>query len=177
MPFTSLENIVKQGFTGCVKVSDLQTIKGAYEQIPDEAGVYFILRLAQSEAEFLILNPSRIYGKHKEKPHLHSFPVQILQKKFEKVKTSVVVYIGKAGGKESGATLRSRLKEYMDAGLTTKGSNSHSGGRAIWQLKDSADLLICWKASHKDDAEDLERTLLKQFKSLYGSLPLANRRM
>jgi hypothetical protein len=176
MFFSNIEEVQNQGFTGFITITDLQTGQDAYEQIPKEAGVYLILRLAQTEPEFLSVNLSRMHNKHKNKPDLHSYPVQALRDKYAKVKGSIVVYIGKAGGKKSDATIYSRLKAYMQAGLITVGSSSHSGGRGIWQLKDSSNLLVCWKVTHKDEAEELEKNLLKQFIGFYASLPLANRR-
>lgn len=42
------------------------------------------------------------------------------------------------------------------------------------QLADSADLLVCWKATGDEDAIDIEHQIIAEFKTIYGSFPLAN---
>ena len=68
------------------------------------------------------------------------------------VKNTCVVYIGKAG-----TTLRKRLNQYLKFG---NGQNiGHWGGRYIWQIKNSGNLLLCWKPTPDEDpGSDRNRT-------------------
>ena len=90
------------------------------------------------------------------------------------VKDTCVVYIGKAGGGTSRATLRKRIGQYIRFGSGEP--VGHWGGRYIWQLEDADDLLFCWRAAKEsEDAKDLESKLIADFKSQYGGArPLAN---
>ena len=81
------------------------------------------------------------------------------------------IYIGKAGGPNSNATLRKRLKQYIRFGSGE--AVGHGGGRYIWQLEDADQLLFCWKACA--DAEELEKALIATFKKCHdGKRPFAN---
>ena len=85
---------------------------------------------------------------------------------------SLVVYIGQAGGGASNATLNSRLKQYFRFG---QGKNAaHYGGRYIWQLENSEDLIVCWKPLPNDDSRTMERQLIKSFKNEFSKRPFAN---
>ena len=52
---------------------------------------------------------------------------------------------------------------------------SHYGGRYIWQIKDSDNLLVFWKKS--DNPERDESNMLRDFKTEYKELPFANLKM
>jgi hypothetical protein len=74
------------------------------------------------------------------------------------VENSFVVYVGQAGGNDSAATLRKRLKQYLDFG---KGKPvGHYGGRLIWQIQHHPEILIAWKVLTKDDPKIIERKLI-----------------
>lgn len=79
-----------------------------------------------------------------------------------------VVYIGKAEVADR------RLKQFADFGAGRP--VGHWGGRLIWQLADSADLLVAWHAiSWEESPRSYEKRLLAHFASLHnGSLPYAN---
>ena len=78
-----------------------------------------------------------------------------------------VLYIGKSNA------LRRRLKEYASFGAGSP--IGHWGGRYIWQLSDSDELLVAWKACGEDETPDyLEAQLLGRFKRIHGRLPFAN---
>ena len=77
------------------------------------------------------------------------------------VRDTVVVYIGKAGGTDHSATLNKRLRMYLRFGQGAP--VGHYGGRLIWQIKNSGDLLICWKTQITEEPRNVEAKLLSEF--------------
>lgn len=85
-----------------------------------------------------------------------------------------VVYFGKAGMRSSGGALWSRLNEFRKFG---SGKNiGHQGGRYIWQLADSDDLLVAWKTTNDSNPAAIESALIAEFKAQTGQWPFANLR-
>jgi hypothetical protein len=82
-----------------------------------------------------------------------------------------IVYIGKAGAPGSRVTLRSRLVQYMRFG--SGDPVAHWGGRAIWQLEDAPELLVCWRP--EGQPRQVEKELLAEFRQRFGRLPFGNR--
>ena len=83
-----------------------------------------------------------------------------------------IVYIGKAGGMTSKVTLQSRLIQYLKFGM---GKNiGHWGGRYIWQLANTDELVICWKPTDEEPRK-VETEMIAQFKAEHqGQRPFAN---
>jgi hypothetical protein len=79
-----------------------------------------------------------------------------------------VVYIGKAD------VASRRLTQFARFGAGDK--MGHWGGRYIWQLADSADLLVTWHEIAWDElAREYEKRLLARFAELNsGARPFAN---
>ncbi|WP_067867601.1 hypothetical protein [Nocardia vermiculata] len=51
----------------------------------------------------------------------------------------------------------------------------HTGGRYIWQLADSPELLVAWR--EESDASMLEQSMIQSFKAMHGGRrPFANLR-
>ena len=52
---------------------------------------------------------------------------------------------------------------------------AHHGGRYIWQIKDSEELVVCWKSlENGKNPRQLEAEMIHEFKKKYGKLPFAN---
>ena len=162
MNFKELEQIRKAGLTGFKTMRELFADNSA---IPKMKGVYLVINPTRKE-EFLSTGTGG-YFKGKD-PN-----VSLDKLKSNWVDDTLVVYIGKAGSETGRATLNSRLKQYFSFG---QGNNvGHKGGRFIWQLKNSADLVVCWKPLPNDDPRTIERELIESFKQQNnGRRPFAN---
>jgi hypothetical protein len=81
-----------------------------------------------------------------------------------------IVYIGKANHGQ----LRNRLRAYCSFGEGGKGR--HYGGRLIWQMDGSADLLVAWRVVSDVSINpfDVEQAMLRRYRGVYGRLPFAN---
>jgi len=161
MNFNNIDEIKKAGFIGFKKMSELFIDSSS---IPRTKGVYLVLNPGFRKAEYLQVGT----GGHFKGRNPN---VSLIELKTNWV-DSLVVYIGKAGSETSSATLHSRLKQYFGFG---QGKNiGHWGGRLIWQLKNSADLIVCWKPLPNDDPRTLENQLIKKFVIEFSKRPFAN---
>lgn len=158
MTFNDMNKIKKAGFSGFKTIKDLFMDNSS---IPAIKGVYFVLYLAKKEPEFLEVGSGPDLYKKKVDPN-----VSIEKLKSNWVEDTIVIYIGKAGGRnqkgiEGEATLRSRLKTLLCFG---QGNDvRHYGGRYIWQLKNSRDLVVCWKPTPGQEPREIETGLIKEF--------------
>ena len=162
MYFNNSDDIKKAGFTGFKKMSELFIDSSS---IPKIKGVYLVLNPNFKKAEYLQIGTGGHFkGKNPN--------VTLDELKSNWVDNSLIVYIGKAGSETSNATLHSRLKQYFGFG---QGKNiGHWGGRLIWQLKNSADLIVCWKSLPNDDPRTFENQLIRKFVSEFSKRPFAN---
>jgi hypothetical protein len=159
----SKESLVDFGFKGFVDIAKLKTT--SCNTIPQEKGVYVILRESTGKPVFL---KESIGGHFKEQ----NPTVSEEELKNNWVENTIVVYIGKAGGTNSNATLFSRLRQYIHFGQGKP--VGHWGGRYIWQLKDSDNLIIAWKPLNKEEPEEVETQLMQEFRNIYRKRPFAN---
>ena len=162
LKFETLKDLKSAGFGGFVKVGELKKDLSA---VPPVMGVYMILRDSSQKPEFLVKGSG---GFFKDKDP--NVSVAELERKW--VDGTCVIYIGKAGGSRSGATLRKRLSQYMSFGSGK--AVGHYGGRLIWQLKDHDDLIVCWKTLSDKEPEEYESFLINSFRDIYGDRPFAN---
>ncbi len=155
MNFNNIEEIKKAGFIGFKKMSELFLDSS---MLPDTNGVYLVLNVDCKPGEFLSVGS----GGHFKGIDPN---ISLSELKSNWVENTKVVYIGKA------TSLKSRLQQYFGFG---QGKNiGHYGGRLIWQIKYSKDLVVCWKSLITDPRE-YEADLIQQFVSIYGCRPFAN---
>ena len=158
MKFNTIDDLKAAGFEGFIPVVQLQANSTA---IPRTAGVYMVVYTEGNMPEFLSRGTGGFFkGKDPN--------VSIPELGTNWVKNTCVVYIGKAG-----TTLRKRLNQYLKFG---NGQNiGHWGGRYIWQIKNSGNLLLCWKPTPDEDPEAIETALIARFKEQHrGHRPFAN---
>ena len=161
---TDRQSLKAQGFEGFISVGELMT--GAKKMIPAQMGVYAVLREDNTEPRFMEVGTGGFFkGKNPN--------VSIDELKANWVENTSIVYIGKAGSIGSTANLRTRLGQYLRFG---EGANvGHYGGRYIWQLDDSRDLIVCWKPLDSEDPRPIEQQMISEFKALHsGRRPFAN---
>jgi hypothetical protein len=141
----------------------VRELKQNINSIPDKKGVYLVL-FKNNQPVFL---EKSIGGHFKGKDP--SVPIEKLESNW--ISNEEIIYIGQAGGNGSNATLRKRLKQYLEFGSGKP--VGHWGGRYIWQLKDSDELVITWKET-REDPYIIESEMIKKFKEKHGERPFAN---
>lgn len=162
MNFNNIDEVKKAGFSGFKKMNELFIDSSS---IPKIKGVYLILNPNNKKIEYLQVGTGGHFkGKNPN--------VSVDELISNWVENSLVVYIGKAGSETSRATLHSRLNQYFRFG---QGKNiGHWGGRYIWQLKNSTDLIVCWKSLPNEDPRIFESQLIKKFVINFSKRPFAN---
>jgi hypothetical protein len=163
MNFESFDDLCGGGFEGFEAIATLQA--SGCSKVPNEPGVYLVLRLNTQHPPLL----TRSTGGHFNGKN-PTVEVGVLKSKW--VRDALVLYIGKAGGPGKVATLRGRLRQYMQFGQGKP--IGHWGGRYVWQLGDSSDLVICWKPTPNDIPREVEKGLIREFKAAHNNLPFAN---
>lgn len=159
-----LEYLKQNGFVGFVSITNLTRI---ISQVTNDGGVYVILRESDNQPCFLERGTGGFF-KGKD-PNVSK---KELQKNWND--GSSIVYIGKAGHSSG---LRNRLTQLLRFGQGEP--VGHWGGRLIWQLSDSSDLIVCWKViqNKTTDPEDVEKKMILEYKAEIGQFPFANLRL
>lgn len=147
------------GFVGWMTWAELRAHDLAV--VPCAAAAYVVYRPSAHGPVFLDANPG---GRFKGRDP--TVAVDTLQARW--VPGAHVVYIGKADD------ARRRLRQFARFGAGDP--IGHWGGRYIWQLADSDELLVAWHTvSWEESARDYEKRLLARFAELHnGARPFAN---
>lgn len=165
MVFDGIESLTSHGFVEFMSFRDLD--KGKFIAVPKRQGVYVVLQPETHSPVFM--EKSRGGIRKDGKGGDPSVSLKTLEENW--VPESPILYIGKAGGHKSKATLRSRLRAYESFG---SGGTSHRGGRYIWQLKGADELLVCWKVLDEREPSEVESELISAFVAQFGQRPFAN---
>ena len=145
-----------KGFGGWIT---FEALRGQLVEVTSAGGVYVVVQAVGSEAEFRDTNPG---GRFKDQdPTVDAAALQA-----NWVEGAEVVYVGKADN------LRRRLSDFARFGAGKP--VGHSGGRMIWQLARSTDLLVAWRETPGAVPKDVETRLLAEFRAAYGKPPFAN---
>jgi hypothetical protein len=147
------------GFVGWTTGHELRA--AGFASVPSTPAVYLVYRPENTSPTFLAVNPAGHFrGKD---PTIVGWALQA-----NWVPNAHVVYIG---GSDD---VKPRLDELARYGAGE--AVGHPGGRYIWQLADSAELLVAWhEITWGEAARDYERRLVKRFMDLYGgAVPFAN---
>lgn len=144
------------GFVGWVTFDALINQLGEVSQM---GGVYIVIQAAGAGPNFLDSNPG---GRFKDRHPTVNAPA--LEANW--VGGAEVVYIGKADN------LRRRLRQFAQFGAGKP--IGHWGGRLIWQLARSKELLVAWRETPGHVPKEVEATMLAKFRAAYGQPPFAN---
>ncbi|MGN6366846.1 MAG: hypothetical protein ACTHN5_01015 [Phycisphaerae bacterium] len=164
--YTNIDSLRADGLTGFVTVRELRACN--LSCVPGkrgDIGVYVMLRMTDGVPTFL---PASTGGRFKGRDP--NVALDLLKAK--RIADSQIVYIGKAGAPGKSATLRSRLKQYLDFGAGRP--IGHWGGRYTWHLPDSDDLVVGWKLTLDAVPREVEQKMIREFTEAFGGRPFAN---
>lgn len=158
-----IEDMKEREFDGFLTIEHAMSTNCS--DVPKIRGVYCVLYPDAELPEFL---QESVGGHFKGRN-----PTVSLEKlRSNWIQGAYIIYIGKAGGENSKATLRSRFSQYMKFGQGEP--IGHWGGRLIWQIKGNRNLLMCWKSTPSEEPREVEKALIGEFRDNYGNMPFAN---
>ena len=152
-----------EGFEGFFTVGQLHA-EGC-EGLPNEPGVYAMVRESLASPEFLVRSVAPVWrGQDPTQPS------EVLSERW--VPGAQVLYLGRAPGPGVRSLLRQRVKRYLRFGHGR--IVGHWSGRFVWQLRDHASLRVAWKRTDREDVVPTEARLQARFREHYGVRPFAN---
>lgn len=159
----SRTGLLAAGFVGFVPLATVNTA-----EIPRLPGVYVVLQPEPVKSVFLARSTA---GHFKGKDP--TVEAATLAAKW--VEGAEFIYVGKADARKRGGGLRERIREYQRFGAGE--AVGHTGGAYIWQLADSASLLVAWRATGLEETPTaVEAAMIDAFRQRHGALPFANRK-
>lgn len=143
------------GFQGFLKFKGIDL-----KHVPDEPGVYVVLREEATRPQFLDTNPAGWF-----KGRDPTVPIEELEAAWPE--GAHCIYIGKA------ERLRRRIRQFRQYGDGQP--VGHQGGRRIWQLSDADQFIVAWLTTQGRNPEIIEGELLRAFVAKHGTRPMGNR--
>ena len=150
-------DLKREKFHGFVAVRRLSG--QSLENVPEQCGVYAVLRTRTGKPSFRSINPG---GWFKSKDPT----VRIRRLRDRWVPSTQVLYFGKGNG------LRKRIRDLIR--FSEGRPVGHWGGRLLWQVAGSQDFLVAWKSTPGREPFDVEGELMEWFRRRFGCLPFAN---
>ena len=142
------------------------SLREARHRGPDRVrGVYAVVYPFDSKRKFL--NEGTGGWFQNKDPNVEC---AVLEKRW--VHESRLLYFGMTGAPGEGGNLHDRIALFSRFGRGSK--VGHRGGRYIWQIDGSADLIIRWRPIPDEVPRSVEQRLLQRFLGQYGKLPFAN---
>jgi hypothetical protein len=114
------------------------------------------LRESEAPPVFLRSNPG---GRFKGRDP--TVAMELLEGRW--VEGAHLVYVGKAD------RLRRRLRQFADFGAGKP--VGHWGGRYLWQVEGSPDLVVAWRETPEGSPREAEIELLSRFRAAHGGRP------
>jgi len=159
---SSIDGICLDGFSEPVSIDELR--RKRYTDLPKSAGIYLITRSSDSRPSFLHQSTGGWF-----KGQDPSYAYEVVCDSW--VEGAQVMYVGMTAS-EGG--LKSRFCAFFDFGSGKR--RGHRGGRLLWHLEDSGQLLVRWRLYSADEADPAETAAITSFKAVFaGRRPFANR--
>jgi hypothetical protein len=153
------EALEARGFEGWIPWSHCPLRLDAIDRAA--GGVYVVVLAEPVEPVYLDRSPA---GRFRGDPTVGPAELEA-----NWVPLAQVVYIGKANH----GRLQTRLREFVDFGRG--GKRRHRGGRLIWQLNISEELLVAWRVLPRSVVPKAEEDhMIDDFKRTFGKRPFAN---
>ena len=146
------------GFSGFVTVGDVLDGGLPQDASLSECGVYLVCRPPGFKPRFIPPEEAAAAGNVDN-------PLSASDLRAKWVDRAEVLYIG-----QTTRPLQERLGELCKYAIGC--AHNHYGGRILWQLRDSRQLLLCWKPTQKPG--EFEGELIDGFKRELGKFPFAN---
>lgn len=143
------------GFNGFLSVAALH--QSRCQEVPGRPGVYVVLRDDVKAVRFLETSCGGHYNGREP-----SVARALLEGRW--LTDTPVLYLGMT------TSLRRRVQQLVQFGAGEP--VRHWGGRYLWQVADSQEFVVAWRAVAAPIAQ--KRALLAKFAARYGQLPFAN---
>jgi hypothetical protein len=158
-----IDGICLEGFSEPVSIDALRA--GRYSSVPKEPGIYMVIRASDSQPCFLDQSTGGWF-----KGRDPSYDYASIRQSW--VDGAQILYVGMSASKKG---LKGRLCAFFDFGLGKR--TGHRGGRMLWHLQDSGQLLVQWRLCSKKEADSAETNAIADFKAAFGGRrPFANKR-